>query len=80
MRLLHRIEQLEARIAPAPADLTLPNLSGLNGFALTSSGEIDTSNSVGDFNGDGLDDLGVASLNASSGRGVLRVIFGRAGA
>jgi hypothetical protein len=79
------IEALEARIAPAAANLNLASLDGTNGFKLSGVAVDDESgrsvSGAGDVNGDGFDDLIIGAFRADpngSLSGASYVVFGAA--
>lgn len=82
------IEVLEARIAPAFAAVVgLATLSGEDGFRMVGASEGDrfgvSVSSVGDINGDGIDDLIVGAYEANptgTNTGAAYVFFGKTGA
>ncbi len=63
-----------------PAGFNLINLNGTNGFATNGmhpqDGGGDTGSSIGDVNGDGIDDIIIGAPNANNGAGQSYVVFG----
>ena len=67
---------------PFPAALNLSLLDGTNGFAMMGAAADDRCGSavasVGDLNGDGVDEVALSCPGAGSDAGVVHVVYGRA--
>ena len=59
-----------------PLELNVTELNGSNGFTLTGVRLEEPSDSAGDFNGDGIDDLIIAGAELNESTGQIYVIFG----
>jgi hypothetical protein len=80
------VEPLEARIAPAAANLNLSSLNGTKGFQISGVAEYDSSGAsvsgAGDINGDGIGDLIVGAPGVATNgdyTGAVYVVFGSSG-
>jgi hypothetical protein len=83
LRPLPGAELLEARIAPAAANINLASLNDSKGFEISGAAEYDHSgvsvSGAGDFNGDGVDDLIVGADGVREYSGAAYVVFGQKG-